>query len=137
MLKGAGGLRGYNVLVADRAGPEAKVVELGEEQTVRGAKNGLLLGVNPVGETVGPDAKLRYGRLQGLAADERIIASKEIEEFLCDVEPNRTGQGTIFNEFTRYCVVFEPKALRMRVAFTTDDGRPGVFADVAFDAEAP
>lgn len=117
------GLRGYHVLVADPAAGDAVVLELGPEPKVRRPEGGLLLGADPEGQHVDDDGKIRYARIAQLFRDERIIAPTEIQAALGDQERGQSGKARIFNGSTRHAVVFEPRALKVHVAFPLEDGQ--------------
>ena len=131
------GLRGYHVLAATPAGPDAAVFELGADLVVRRAKDGLLLGADPDSERLGASARTRYRRVAELLAGERIVALSEMQDVLRDREPGKSGRERIFNELTRHAVTFAPKIGTVYVAFPGEDGSLPPFEAVTLGAEAP
>ncbi|MCC6488578.1 MAG: hypothetical protein IT364_13865 [Candidatus Hydrogenedentes bacterium] len=63
--------------------------------------------------------------MTSLTAAERILSADEVTAALRDREPGTGGQARIWNEWTRHSVVFEPKARRLRVSFSTPTGELG------------
>ncbi len=136
-LKAATHLRGYHVLLADAEESDARVLEFGKSVTVREPEEGLLLGCVPDSEDIDESARTRYARAAKLLVEERIIAVSELEVLLGDREAGQKGMARIFNESTQHCVVFEPKAKRLRVAVRGEDGTIGDFTAVEFGEVAP
>ncbi len=131
-------LQGYHVLVADPVAggdgvPPVRVVQLGGTPRLRGPTEGVLLGANPEAPQLDDSARDRYLRLAALLAEERHLNASEVEAFLSDAEEVIAEASSVFNDRTRYSVVFEPKARRMRIAVPADAGRPGTF--VTFDIQ--
>lgn len=129
-LQAAPHIRGYHVLAADPAGPSAQVLEFGATVKVRDMVNGLLLGADPAGFEVDLDAKARYARVAALFEKERIISAAEIQKALGDSDSTQTGRARIFNDATRYSVVFEPRARTVRVSFRDSSGQLGAYTPV-------
>lgn len=137
-LKDVVGMHGYHVFVASAQEPAARVVEYAERTRIRKLKqefSGLLLGADPRSPSVDGDAQLRYARVAVQLMDERIVAPSEIEAVLIDQDPDRTGTERIFNSQTLHCVVFEPKNLKLHVAFPDADGQPGPFTTISMNED--
>lgn len=133
-------LQGYHVLVGDpNPGPEGlppvRVLQLGGTPRFRGPTQGVLLGANPEAEQLDEAARERYLRLAALVDEERNLNPSEIEEILSDTREGAAETAPIFNVNTRYSVVFEPKARRLRMAVPTAEHEPGSFVEFGFEAE--
>lgn len=133
-------LQGYHILVGD-PNPEAdglpsvRVVQLGGTPRLRGPSQGVLFGANPEAEQLDDAARDRYLRLAALVAEERNLNASEVEEILSDTQEGVSETASVFNANTRYSVVFEPKARRMRVGVPTPEHRPGAFVTFTLEAE--
>jgi hypothetical protein len=119
-LQAVSHLRGYRVLVTDAF--SARVVEFGDQTLVREPSNGLLLGADPDGLETSDSVRYRYRRAAELLEDERIVSVSEIQTVLADSAPEHSGHERIFNDMTRACVVFVPKAKKMYLGFRQNDG---------------
>ncbi|MFO7975526.1 MAG: neutral/alkaline non-lysosomal ceramidase N-terminal domain-containing protein [Candidatus Hydrogenedentota bacterium] len=133
-------LEGYQVLVGDpHPGtdnlPPVRVMELGEDPRFRAATDRVLLGVNPENEELDDATRNRYLRLAALIEEERNLNPSEIEEILSDTQDGDSEMSSIFNANTRYSVVFEPKARRVRMAVPGPEHRPGAFVHFGFETE--
>jgi len=95
----------------------------------------VLFGANPEAEQLDDAARDRYLRLAALVAEERNLNASEVEEILSDTQEGVSETASVFNANTRYSVVFEPKARRMRVGVPTPEHRPGAFVTFTFEAE--
>jgi hypothetical protein len=126
-------LRGYHVLLADAAGPDALVVELGTTQSVRSPEDGILLGVVP-SAAVG-EAEARYARVQELVAEERIVDVAEFQNVLADGDITAAGQSTVLNNSTHHSVIFEPIARRVHIAFPRA-GQSGAYHTISLAEDA-
>jgi len=92
----------------------------------------LLLGMDPATAGADPVAAKRYARLSSLLESERILDSEEIATYLRDAEPGSSGLEQICSSETRYSVVFEPKAKRMRVSIAESPGTLGKPVEYGF-----
>ncbi len=131
-------LRGYHVLIADPAYPDARVIELGDAQTPRYQIDGLILGADPVGALVDEHSKARYARTAELLKDARTISVSTLQSLFQDSDANQPDDAArICNTQTRYAVIFEPKYLRYHIAFQDDAGALGVFQRGALERGTP
>jgi len=135
-LKSIVGMRGYSVLVADASGPDATRVEYGEVLRFTRPDDGLLLGSDPKSERIDPAGRVRYDRVAQLLDDERIVAVGEIEKVLRDRDDSREGMEAILNDQIGHSVIFEPKALRIHVAFRTGPGQLGEYTTLSLGEDA-
>jgi len=142
-------LRGYHVLAAapsgalgalepvqGGSGAAACVLEFGATVELRRQTEGLLLGADPGSDRVDEAAKARYARVAELLAEEHIIAPAEIRETLVDADPLQAGNARIWNEDTKYGVVFEPGARRFHVSFPDASGAPGEYVTISMKGGA-
>ena len=126
VLKAASHLRGYRVLVAGSADADGRVIDYGDGGPVaREPVEGLLLGGEPGSED--QPAAVRYRRVRALLEEQRIVTVTKLQFVLHDQETGRSGQERIFNERTRYSIVFEPKKQTVHIAFPDDEGGPGEY----------
>jgi hypothetical protein len=125
------GLRGYHVLIAAPEGPEACVVEFGASMVVREPVKGFLLGADPASVSVDEAARARYSRIAALLEDEHIIASGKIKHALADQDAGQSDPARVWNDHTKYSVVFEPRTRMMQVAFPDAAGRPGTYGTIS------
>ena len=133
MLKSLKHINDVHVLLAgfDGNAPQAAVVELGASPVVRGAEDGVLLGVDPDSMRATPAARKRYAALKTF-----LDASGEIS--LDDAKRFMTGDGsapsdeldTVWNSHTRHCAVLFPGKREMQVSFPLDAGVAGSFTVV-------
>ena len=128
-------LRGYHVLVAAPGAPGACVVELGETVIVRNPEQGLLLGAHPASATADEEAKVRYERVMTLLGGEHIVSAAKIRGVLADSDVEQSGLARIWNEHTKYAIVFEPKAGRFHIAPADGMGRPGEYLGLSLKGD--
>ena len=135
-LKSVVRMKGYHILVAGPEKLSANVFEYGDKMKIRKLTNGLLPGADPRSELVDPESQKRYTQVLNILQDERIIAVTEIEDALKYRDPDVSGMGNIFNENTQHSVVFEPRALRIHVAFPSEDGKFGNYNTISMEEDA-
>jgi neutral ceramidase len=128
-------LRGYRVLVADPGMTDTQVIDLGRWVGVRKPKDGLLFGSDPADKDLEASARMRYARAAELLGTLETVTVADAERVLRDAAPAPAELGSILNPQTRHSVVFEPRARRMRIAVTGEDGRLGPSATFNFDEE--
>jgi len=122
------GLTGYHVLLAapGEKAPHAAVIVLGDTiETHQPGEDGLLLGSDPRSPSTSDAARLRYGRVETLLAEERIVGRTEIQRVLADATCTDLPMSGISNEETRFSAVFDPGARTVYVALPASDGSMG------------
>lgn len=130
-LEAAPNLRGYHILVADSDRRQAHVIAFGATPQVRDLKNRLLLGAMPDGADVDPDSHARYARVATLLANAPALGLAQVEAVLRDADPVRAGQARIFNDETRYSVVYDVRARIVRIAVPTAAGELGPYTEIS------
>jgi hypothetical protein len=130
-------MHGYHVLVAGGPKSTAAVVEFGAAPVVRRPVKGFLLGADPDSDQADPASRRRYARVAELLGNEHIIASGKIKNALADTQREQPGTACIWNEQTKYSVVFEPKVKALAAAFPDKTGAPGNYVTVSLKGNAP
>lgn len=117
-------LRGYRLLVADSAAPNAVIVECRGSLTLRKGEKGLLFG-NYSG--MGADAE--PGAMVKMLRAEHLVGSSKIRAAMID----SAAADSPWQKGVRYAVIFEPRAGSLRICVPDAAGAPGDFARVAFE----
>lgn len=132
LLQMQGHLRGYRILIADSATPEAYVVDCGSGMSIRRPEKGLLFARNPEDPAVPDIDRARYLPLVKSLRVEHVVGSARLRAALIDQSPPQP----IWNGLTRYAVVFEPRAGALRICLPRPDGTPGDYVRVTFTGAA-
>jgi hypothetical protein len=123
-------MRGFHVMIAgmEEEGPRAAVVEYGEKIRVREAgENLVLLGAEPGGDKVDAEAQSRYGRAQTLLEEMELLDAEALGQVMQDQGLKADGMHNIWNEYTRFSIVFVPERKRILISAPKEDHAPGSY----------
>jgi len=124
---------GYHILLGGMKGDskwEATVIPLGNLQATYQEK-GIVLGCGDF-TTVGEITLQRYNLLLQKISEERIVSVDELKQFIT-AGAEKDSQDGVWNQYSRFSVVFEPTAKRLWIAVAGKDGKPTNFESLTIE----